>query len=253
MFEHFAGMYPDAGGLSFGSDRFKAIGVDASSILDDKIFAFLHLDLNDSTFTYRCQNHNLGDDYLIVEIINPTLEDLDKNDCRILNQLINEKEFAVYESKYLGFQIEYPQEFEVNELFNDTSSKIIDSRKDQVLVGVSDKVEFSSDLSKFYKSPDIPFSFRIKTHESISTIDEIIDMVKNNPPFPLETTKLGGVEAWRGTIGNESDFHDAHSILTIYENKTYNIFFVFPKDQTDKYMSIIDHIIDSFEFEKFED
>ena len=87
MFNHFAAMYTDVPALGFSSDRFQSITVDASVILDNKIFAFLSFDLKNSTFTYRCHNHNLGDDYIIVEIINPTIEDLDKNNCGILNQL----------------------------------------------------------------------------------------------------------------------------------------------------------------------
>ena len=87
LVQHFKEMYSDPPGLGFSSDRFNAVGVSASSILADKIFVFLEIDLNDSTITYECQNHNLGDEYLIVKIKNPTIEDLDNNDCRTLNQL----------------------------------------------------------------------------------------------------------------------------------------------------------------------
>ena len=87
MFEHFTDMYLDVSALGFSSDRFQAITINASVILDDKIFAFLDFDLNDSTFTYACQNHNLGDDYLIVELENITIQDLDDNNCITLNQL----------------------------------------------------------------------------------------------------------------------------------------------------------------------
>ncbi len=87
MFKHFADMYPEAWGIAFKSGMFKAESVFASSILDDKIFAFLEMNLNDSTFHYACQNHNLGDDYVIVELENITISDLDENNCITLNQL----------------------------------------------------------------------------------------------------------------------------------------------------------------------
>ena len=95
VFEHFAGMYPDAEGIAFKSSMFKAESVFASSILDDKIFVFLEMDLNDSTFHYACQNHNLGDDdYVIVELENATISDLDENNCIALNQLdVNLQEY----------------------------------------------------------------------------------------------------------------------------------------------------------------
>jgi len=85
--QHFKETYPDPPGLGFSFDRFKVVGVTASSILADKIFVFLKIDLNDMTVTYICQNHNLGDDYLIVELVNPTIEAINNNDCRVLNQL----------------------------------------------------------------------------------------------------------------------------------------------------------------------
>lgn len=85
--QHFKETYPDPPGLGLTTDRFQAVGVTASSILADKIFVFLEIDLKDLTVTYICQNHNLGDDYLIVELVNPTIEDIDNNDCRVLNQL----------------------------------------------------------------------------------------------------------------------------------------------------------------------
>jgi len=87
MFEHFADIYPEARGLAFKSEMFRAESVFASSILDEKIFAFLEMNLNDSTFHYACQNHNLGDDYVIAELENITIPDLDENNCITLNQL----------------------------------------------------------------------------------------------------------------------------------------------------------------------
>lgn len=87
VFEHFADMYPEAGGLAFKSEMFKAESVFASSTLDNKIFAFLEMNLNDSTFHYACQNHNLGDDYVIIELEDITIPDLDNNNCITLNQL----------------------------------------------------------------------------------------------------------------------------------------------------------------------
>ena len=248
MFKHFSKLYPESSSLSLGTDKFNAIGIDASSILDEKIYAFLHLNLNNSTLTYQCHNHNLGDDYLIMEIINPTINDLDDNNCGVLTKLLDKSEFESYENKHLGFKIKYPKGFEIEETYNNTNYKILDPITNDTLVGVSDKVRFSSDLSKFYKSPDVPLSFSIRSHEQISSIEEIRQMIKNNPPFPLETTKLGGVEAWRATIGNQSDFHDGDSIFTVYENKSYSISFVYPKEQNYKYKLSIDYIIDSFEF-----
>ena len=92
MFKHFAEMYPDAEGLYITSSRFNAESVGGSSTLDDKIFAFLEMNLNDSTFHYACQNHNLGDNYVIIELENITIQDLDDNNCMILNQLGGENE-----------------------------------------------------------------------------------------------------------------------------------------------------------------
>ena len=85
--EYFVSAYPDPGDLSFTSDKFKVVSVSASSILTNKIFVFLEINLDDLTVTYTCQNHNLGKDYLVMEIINPTIEDLNDNNCRILNPL----------------------------------------------------------------------------------------------------------------------------------------------------------------------
>lgn len=94
MFKHFADLYPEAEGIAFKSRMFKAESVFASSILDDKIFAFLEMNLNNSTFHYACQNHNLGEeDYVIVELENITISDLDENNCITLNQLnVNSQE-----------------------------------------------------------------------------------------------------------------------------------------------------------------
>ena len=89
LVQHFKEMYFAPPGLGFSSDKFKAVKMSAYSILADKIFVFLEIDLNDLTVTYEYQNHNFGDDYLIVKIENPTIEDLDNNDCRTLNQLDN--------------------------------------------------------------------------------------------------------------------------------------------------------------------
>jgi hypothetical protein len=87
MFNHFAGMYPDAWGIGFQSSMFKADNVFASSILADNVFVFLEMNLNDSTFHYVCQNHNFGDNYVVVELENITIKDLDDNNYLILNQL----------------------------------------------------------------------------------------------------------------------------------------------------------------------
>ena len=87
MFKHFADSYPDARGLGFKSGMFRVESIFASSTLDDKIFASLEMNLNNSTFHYACQNHNLGDDYVIVELENITIQDLNDNNCITLNQL----------------------------------------------------------------------------------------------------------------------------------------------------------------------
>ena len=87
MFEHFTQTYPEAMPLYFESKMFVITSVTASSILDEKIFAFLSFNLEDSTFIYSCHNHNLGEDYLMVNLEDPTIEMLDDNHCGILNQL----------------------------------------------------------------------------------------------------------------------------------------------------------------------
>ena len=87
MFEHFDNTHPDAMPVYFESDMLIVKSVTASSILDEKTYAFLRLDFADSVFTYTCHNHNLGEDYLVAEIASPTTEVLDTNHCGILNQL----------------------------------------------------------------------------------------------------------------------------------------------------------------------
>ena len=87
MFKHFASMYPDAERIGFESSMFKAENVFASSILDDKVYVSLEMDLDDLTFHYACQNHNLEDDYIIFELENIAISDLDNNNCLTLNQI----------------------------------------------------------------------------------------------------------------------------------------------------------------------
>ena len=248
IMKHFMEIYPEASGLGSSFQWYQVQTVTAGAILEDKNYASLEFHLSNSSTIYRCEKHTKEEYRLLSIVVNPTIDDLNENNCTILNQNIQVDDFSLYESEHLGFQIEHPREFEVNEILNDTSYEIRDFKTKEILVGVSDKVEFSSDLSKFYKSPDVPFSYNIRIHENVSTVEEIRDMVENNPPFPLETRHLGENEAWGGILENQSNFHDGYSIFTINQNKSYSIFFAYPKDQTEKYMSIIDHILNSFKF-----
>lgn len=167
------------------------------------------------------------------------------------NSFIVLGEFSTYDNKDLGFKIKYPKEFDLTETLNDTSFKIVNPDTKQVIVGISDKISFSSDSTKFYTSSDVPFSFRIRVHETTDTMEGTKEvLLSKNSPILFEITKLGGQESLAGTIGNQSDFHDGYMVGTIYDGKQYGIFFMYPKDQIDKYKSTIDYILDSFEFVK---
>ena len=65
----------------------------ARNVRGCKIFTmFLEINLNDSTFQYACQNHNLGDSYVVVELEDITIQNSDSNNCMVLNQLGGENE-----------------------------------------------------------------------------------------------------------------------------------------------------------------
>ena len=78
----FRELYPDPPGLSFASDKFKAINVSATSSMEEKRLAELEISLEDYIITYRCYDHNLPDEKAVtVTITNPTLEDMNNNYC----------------------------------------------------------------------------------------------------------------------------------------------------------------------------
>ena len=159
--------------------------------------------------------------------------------------------FSTYDNKNLAFKIKYPKGFDLTETLNDTSFKIRDPDTRHVIVGISDKITFSSDSTKFFKSSDVPFSYRIRVHETTDTMEGTKEiLLSKDSPVLLEVVKLGGREALAGTIGNQSDFHDGYTVGTIHDGKLYGIFFMYPKGQIDKYQSTIDYVIDSFEFVK---
>ena len=165
------------------------------------------------------------------------------------SQIISE--FSTYDNKDLGFKIEYPKEFDVTETLNDTSFQIRNPDK-EIIVGISDKIVFSSDSTKFFKSPDVPFSFSIRIYETEDTMKDVKRAFsdENGQLFFGKIVPLGKQEALAGTMKNQSDFHDGYNIGTIYEGKQYSIFFKYPKDQIEQYNPIIQYIIDSFEFTK---
>lgn len=85
--QHFMSIYPEAAGLGYSTGMFRVQTVYADAMLADKVFAHLEIDLHDSSIVYACSNHNKGEDYLISRIANPTIDDLDGNNCRTLNQI----------------------------------------------------------------------------------------------------------------------------------------------------------------------
>lgn len=164
-------------------------------------------------------------------------------------------EFSEYENQDLKFKIKYPMEFDVAETFNDTSFTIGDPYTHEILVGISDKIKFSSDSTKFFTSPDVPFFFGIRIHEATETMEETREVLSDEKGnlFFWELVRLGGQEAFAATIQNQSDFHDGYVIGTVYEGKQYSIFFDYPKEQTELYQPTIQYIIDSFEFQSKEE
>ena len=74
--------YPDAPGLGFTSNMFKAISLSATSSMEEKRFAELEISLEDSTIKYCCYDYNLhGEKAITVAIASPTLEDMNNNYC----------------------------------------------------------------------------------------------------------------------------------------------------------------------------
>ena len=84
-----------------------------------------------------------------------------------------ENEFLTYENGLLGFKIESPSEYEFEEIPNHTSYGIEDSKTNQTLIEVSDKVKFSPDLPKFYKSSEVPFSFGVMIYDDDSIAEGV--------------------------------------------------------------------------------
>ena len=85
--QHFMSIYPEAAELGYSTGMFQVQTVYADAMLADKVFAHLEIDLHDSSAVYTCSNHNKGEDYLISRIANPTIDDLDDDNCRTLNQI----------------------------------------------------------------------------------------------------------------------------------------------------------------------
>ena len=159
-------------------------------------------------------------------------------------------EFSEYENQNLEFKIKYPKEFDVTETLNDTSFRIVNPDTKELIVGISDSISFSSDSTKFFKSPDVPFYFSVRIYETEDTMEDTKKAFSDEKGnlFFGEIVRLGGQEAFAGTIQNQSDFHDGYSIGTTYDGKQYGVFFTYPKEQTELYRPTIQYIIDSFEF-----
>lgn len=79
---HFKEMYPGITGLSFTTINFKAVSVSATSMMNEKRFADLEINLEDFSSRHRCADFNLpDDDHITVDIANPTIEDMNNNYC----------------------------------------------------------------------------------------------------------------------------------------------------------------------------
>lgn len=91
IIQHFMQLYPETTGLGYSTGMYQVQKVFADAMLAEKIFVRLEIDLRDSSIIYSCSNHNKGDDFLVSYITNPTVNDLDSNNCRTLNNLILEK------------------------------------------------------------------------------------------------------------------------------------------------------------------
>ena len=181
---------------------------------------------------------------------NPFEQIKDEIGYKTKNEFRTFGEFSTYENQNLGFKIKYPKEFDVKETLNDTSFKIGDPETKEIIVGISDKISFSSDVTEFFKSPDVPFSVSVRIYEIEGTMEETKKAFSDEKGnlFFGEITDLGGQEALGGTITDQSDFHDGYNIGTIYEGKQYSVFFMYPREQAELYIPTIQYIIDSFEF-----
>ncbi len=80
--QHFREMYPDPPGLGFKSTLFKAVSISATSSMEKKKIADLEISLENPSIIYRCYDVVLSNDqHIAVEIINPTINDMNNNYC----------------------------------------------------------------------------------------------------------------------------------------------------------------------------
>lgn len=78
--EHFLEKYNATGGLGL---KLSMLSVDSvsSTVLEEKRFASIEINLKDSSIIYQCQDLALLTNSVLANITNPTIEDIDKNDC----------------------------------------------------------------------------------------------------------------------------------------------------------------------------